>query len=115
MLAHAVLAVVRANEQDRHPSSDGLIPLTCKEIQAWSSRSSSNASLTLSTSLAGPSGDAATRPDPRPATTGDKPLKHEDHDLRLEYWAAGPFLKDRGPGPSGRDWRPSGFTYNLSR
>ena len=24
------------------------------------------------------SGDAATRPDPRPATTGDKPLKHED-------------------------------------
>jgi hypothetical protein len=35
--------------------------------------------------LAGPSGDAATRPDPRPATTGDKPLKHEDHDLRLEY------------------------------
>ncbi|MEU9349255.1 hypothetical protein AB0D74_49495 [Streptomyces sp. NPDC048278] len=34
---------------------------------------------------AGPSGDAATRPDPGPAITGDKPLKQEDHDLRLEY------------------------------
>jgi SRSO17 transposase len=33
MLAHAFLAVVRANEHDRHPSPDGLIPLTCKEIQ----------------------------------------------------------------------------------
>jgi hypothetical protein len=35
MLAHAFLAVVRANEHDRHrhPSPDGLIPLTCNEIQ----------------------------------------------------------------------------------
>ena len=33
----------------------------------------------------GPTGGAATRPDPRPATTGNKPLRHEDHDLRLEY------------------------------
>lgn len=33
MLAHAFLAVVRANEHNRHPSPDELIPLTCNEIQ----------------------------------------------------------------------------------
>lgn len=33
MLAHAFLAVVRADEHARHPASDGLIPLTCNEIQ----------------------------------------------------------------------------------
>lgn len=48
-----------------------------------SSRSSTGPSLTLSTDFAGPSGDAATRPDPGPATSGGKPLMHEDHDLRL--------------------------------
>jgi SRSO17 transposase len=33
MLAHAFLAVVRADEHARHPTSAGLIPLTCNEIQ----------------------------------------------------------------------------------
>jgi SRSO17 transposase len=33
MLAHAFLAVVRADEHTRHPAPDGLIPLTCNEIQ----------------------------------------------------------------------------------
>lgn len=33
MLAHAFLAVVRADEHARHPKPDGLIPLTCNEIQ----------------------------------------------------------------------------------
>lgn len=33
MLAYAFLAVVRADEHARSPASDGLIPLTCKEIQ----------------------------------------------------------------------------------
>lgn len=32
MLAHAFLAVVRADEHARHPASDGLVPLTCNEI-----------------------------------------------------------------------------------
>ncbi|GGV29374.1 hypothetical protein GCM10010260_82340 [Streptomyces filipinensis] len=50
-----------------------------------SSRSSSGPPLTRSTGSACPTGDAATRPDPRPATTGGKPLEREDHDLRLEY------------------------------
>jgi SRSO17 transposase len=33
MLAHAFLAVVRADEHARHPASDARIPLTCNEIQ----------------------------------------------------------------------------------
>ncbi|MEF9907373.1 IS701 family transposase [Streptomyces sp. P9-A2] len=33
MLAHAFLAVVRADEHARHPAPDGLIPLACNEIQ----------------------------------------------------------------------------------
>ncbi|TSB32014.1 IS701 family transposase [Streptomyces benahoarensis] len=33
MLAHAFLAVVRADEHARGPTPDGLIPLTCNEIQ----------------------------------------------------------------------------------
>ena len=33
MLAHAFLAVVRADEHTRHPAPDALIPLTCNEIQ----------------------------------------------------------------------------------
>jgi SRSO17 transposase len=33
MLAHAFLTVVRADEHARHPKPDGLIPLTCNEIQ----------------------------------------------------------------------------------
>ena len=33
MLAHAFLAVVRADEHAHHPAPDGLIQLTCNEIQ----------------------------------------------------------------------------------
>jgi hypothetical protein len=33
MLAHAFLAVIRAEEHARHPAPDGPIPLTCNEIQ----------------------------------------------------------------------------------
>ncbi|MDJ0462350.1 IS701 family transposase [Streptomyces sp. H27-C3] len=33
MLAHAFLAVVRADEHARHPAPEALIPLTCNEIQ----------------------------------------------------------------------------------
>ncbi|MGY3061470.1 hypothetical protein ACVWZD_005768 [Streptomyces sp. TE3672] len=32
MLAHALLAVVRADEHARQPAPDNLIPLTCYEI-----------------------------------------------------------------------------------
>ncbi|MGW1087667.1 hypothetical protein ACWD4L_15355 [Streptomyces sp. NPDC002596] len=37
------------------------------------------------TGSVGPTGDVSTRPDPRLATVGGKPLKHEDHDLQPEY------------------------------
>lgn len=50
-----------------------------------SSRSSSGLSTARPTGSAGPTGGAVTRPDPRPATTSDKPLEHEDRDLQLEY------------------------------
>ena len=33
MLAHAFLTIVRADEHARHPRPDGLMPLTCNEIQ----------------------------------------------------------------------------------
>ncbi len=33
MLAHAFLAVVRADEHARSPALDGLVPLSCNEIQ----------------------------------------------------------------------------------
>ncbi len=33
MLAHASLAVIRADAHTRHPAADWLIPLTCNEIQ----------------------------------------------------------------------------------
>ena len=33
MLAHAFLAVVRADEHARHTAPDDLLPLTCNEIQ----------------------------------------------------------------------------------
>jgi SRSO17 transposase len=33
MLAHAFLAILRADEHARHPAQGGLIPLTCNEIQ----------------------------------------------------------------------------------
>ncbi|RAJ55972.1 hypothetical protein K388_04892 [Streptomyces sp. KhCrAH-43] len=33
MLAHAFLAVVRADEHARNPAPDGLVPLSCNEIQ----------------------------------------------------------------------------------
>ena len=83
MLAHAFLAVVRADEHARQPTPDDLIPLTCNEICRLFI--ALVASLHDAHRLAGPTGDAATRPDPRPATTSDKPLRHEDHDLQLEY------------------------------
>ncbi len=33
MLAHAFLAVVRTDEHARNPAPDGLVPLSCNEIQ----------------------------------------------------------------------------------
>jgi hypothetical protein len=83
MLAHAFLAVVRADEHSR-PAPDALIPLTCNEIQHLFITLVVQPSTTQPTGSVGRTGDAATRPDPKPATTDDKPLRNEDHELQLE-------------------------------
>ena len=84
MLAHAFLAVVRADEHTRPaPMPSFRSPVT--RSSACSSHSLSDPSTMPPTGSVGPTGGAATRPDPRPATTVDKPLRHEDHDPRLEY------------------------------
>jgi hypothetical protein len=82
MRAHAFLAVVRADEHARHPAyrSPATRSSTCS-LRSWSAPPG-----TPSTGSAGPTGDAATKPDPRPATTSGKPLNHEDHEVLLEYY-----------------------------
>jgi len=94
MLAHAFLAVVRAEEHARHPAPDGLISLTCNEIQRLFTalvRPTHDAA----TGSAGRPGDAAIRPEPEPAITADKPrISREDHDLQLEYEACGDDRRD---------------------
>lgn len=86
MLAHAFLAVVRADEHARHPAPDGLIPLTCNEIQRLFTTLVARPDPPPPTGSAGPAGDVATRHEHESAITGDKPHpRHEDHDLQLEY------------------------------
>lgn len=81
MLAHAFLAV----EHTRQTAPEELIPLNCSEIAVCSSPSSPSASTTRHTDCVGPTGTAATRPDPEPATTVAKPQHQRDHELQLEY------------------------------
>lgn len=86
MLAHAFLAVVRADEHTRRPGPADLVPLSCNEIQRLFITLVSSRSTTQLTGSAGPTGDAATKPGPAPAITSDRPHpRHEDHDLQLEY------------------------------
>jgi hypothetical protein len=86
MLAHAFRAVIRADEHTRHPPLDGLIPLTCNEIQRLFTMLVVQPVPDVAHWLACPPGDVATRPEPRPAITGGKPrIRREDHDLWLEY------------------------------
>ncbi|MFF8646535.1 hypothetical protein [Streptomyces sp. NPDC015345] len=73
MLAHAFLAVVRADEHTRHSVPDGLIPLTCNEIQHLFTTLVARPVSDVAHRLEGPPGDVATRPAPRPAITADKP------------------------------------------
>ena len=86
MLAHALFAITAAHEQTRHPSPDGLIPLTCNEIQHLFTTLIVQPVHAQPTGFRGPTGDDATKPAPATATTCDKqPRPHEDQDLRLEY------------------------------
>lgn len=85
MLAHAFLAVGRADEHAHRPTPDDLIPLSCNEICRM-----------FIALVVRPVRDTARRPawsnwrrhrhDHAPVTTGGKPHpRHEDHDLQLEY------------------------------
>ncbi|MER5773733.1 IS701 family transposase [Streptomyces sp. NPDC002039] len=58
------------------------------------------------TGSVGPTGGAATRHDPGPATTVDKPLGHQIHDLRLECQARLGARSRRRPGPRTAWCRP---------
>lgn len=90
MLAHAFLAVVRADEHVRHPAPDGLTPLTCNEIQHLFITLVVQPVHTTAYRLCWSIRRRLHRPDPTQATTSDKPPRHEDHDLQLEYWLWGP-------------------------
>lgn len=86
MLAHAFLAVVRADEHARHPAPDGLIPLTCNEIQrlfiTLVVQPLHNAAHRLGWS------DWRRRHQKRSRTSHYRrqaASRHEDHDLQLEY------------------------------
>ena len=72
MLAHAFLAVVRADEHAR-PPPDALIPLTCNEIQRLFIALVVRPVQDPVHRLGWSDWRAATRPDPGPATTDDKP------------------------------------------
>ncbi|WP_406337496.1 hypothetical protein [Streptomyces sp. NBC_00649] len=77
MLAHAFLAAAIAHERAHTPVPDGLISLTCNEIQHLFTQPVPPAR--APTPLVRM---ATTRPDPGPATTGAEQFPCEDHDLR---------------------------------
>ncbi|GAA3927841.1 hypothetical protein GCM10023085_06280 [Actinomadura viridis] len=86
MLAHALLAVVRADEHAHRPTPDDLIPQSCNEICRLFIALVVRPAAMRPTGLPGPTGAAAIRHDHTPATTADKPHpRHEDHHLQLEY------------------------------
>ncbi|MFJ9107346.1 hypothetical protein [Streptomyces sp. NPDC102283] len=85
MLAHAFLAVVRAGDTSAIPARTSGYRSPATKSSTCSTRSSSGSCTTQPTGSSGPIGDAATRPDHRPATTSDNPLKQGDRDLQLEY------------------------------
>lgn len=76
MLAHAFLAVVRADEHARRPTPDAPIPPTCNEIQRLFTsvvvRPVHGPFTARPTGSSVPAGDAASRRDHEPAIAGDK-------------------------------------------
>lgn len=64
MLARAFLTVVRTDEHTRHPKPDGLIPLTCNETKRLFIALVVHLFHGAANRPTGPTGDAATRPDP---------------------------------------------------
>ena len=86
MLAHALLAVIAANEHSLRPVPDGLIALTCNEIRRLFISFVIEPGRALACPLAWSPGDDVINTAPAPATTGArKPPSHGHNDLRLEY------------------------------
>lgn len=70
MLAHAVLTVIAARERARRrPDEHDLIPLTVNEIRYLFAKLITNTVRAMVTGWPGHTGDAATKPKPRPAIT----------------------------------------------
>jgi hypothetical protein len=85
MLATAFLTIAAATEHARRPAPADQIPLTRNEIAALFAALIIAARHSPATGCDGrPAGDAASTA-PKPATTNDKPVSHEDYEVRLEY------------------------------
>jgi hypothetical protein len=79
LLAHAFLSVLAAAQpEDGHPHDDQLIPLTRHEIRRLFTGLCQQPPH-RSSSCTGHDGDAATKPLPAPAITGDEPSHPHDH------------------------------------
>jgi hypothetical protein len=85
MLALAFLSVTAATEHARHPAPDGQIPLTRNEIAALFSTLIIDPVKGTGHRLRWPTWRGATSTGPKSATTSDKPVNHENHEVRLEY------------------------------
>lgn len=86
MTAHALLAVIAANEHTDHPTPAGQIALTCNEIRGCSPSWSSSLLASWPAPKPGRHGDDDTSTEPGPVTTGGRtPRTDGRNDLRLEY------------------------------
>jgi hypothetical protein len=81
MLAHAFLSVLTASQpDDGHANDDQLIPLTRNEIRRLFTGLRPQQAAP-SSSWTGHGGDAATKPPPASASTGDEPSPQHDHEV----------------------------------
>jgi hypothetical protein len=85
MLALAFLIITAATEHASSPPAAGHIPLTRNEIAALFSTLITEPVTDARHACDGqPGGDAASTA-PEAATTSDKPVNHEGHEVRQEY------------------------------
>ncbi len=86
MLAHALLAVIAANEHTDRPAPAGIIPLSCSEIRRLFTVLVVTPRRLLACRTPGRTGADATNTAPAPATADVRKQPDDGHnDLRLEY------------------------------
>lgn len=85
MLAHAFLAVVRADEQGRHPEPEGLVPITCNEIQRLFMTFVVQPAHAASHWLGWSTWRRRHQARSQASHYRRQATQHEDHDLQLEY------------------------------